>query len=440
MNNYLIKIENFIKNKYINLYPPELKDKVLYLLQNGKRLRPILFLLFTGEDELENTIYETYINYKSKKTIIYIVAIVIEVLHSISLVLDDLPEMDDDTMRRDNPTFHIKYGIDYTNFFIYYMFNHIGLELDNCNNSFFEHKKEKHKKEKHIKNKKDIELNIKIISDIKAIIKQNINYLIEGQYCDLEWHSNYSKHSCNNNVYELETDNTLFLNEKDIIFELLNIDNELINYITTIDKVNDIELNIELNIKKTSSLFNLSITSGYILQLWKHNINYLNNEKYRKIYKLLSIFSNILGYMFQISDDILDIESDKIKNNPNICSILDKDIVNKLLKKGCKWLYENAKTIHELMKQLLEKQLLEKQDLKNPARKHSANGLENYETNSDEEYIKYDSDNYSSNESDSEEDDSEEDDSEEVNSDIKNVTFNLNVINEIIEKIENRIK
>ena len=98
MNNYLIKIENFIKNKYINTYPPELKDKVLYLIQNGKRLRPILFLLFTGEDECNgknvthvNNINDTYIKYKSKTNIIYIVAIVIEILHSLSLVLDDLP-------------------------------------------------------------------------------------------------------------------------------------------------------------------------------------------------------------------------------------------------------------------------------------------------------------------------------------------------------------
>jgi len=471
MNNYLIKIENFIKNKYINIYPPELKDKVLYLLQNGKRLRPILFLLFTGEDEIENTINNThnthninninnindiYINYKSKSTTIYIVAIVIEILHSLSLVLDDLPEMDDDTIRRENPSFHIKYGIDYTNFFIYYMFNHIGLELDNCNNSFFENKKnKKNKKDKKDKkdkknktkniNKQYIELNIKIISDIQTIIKQNINYLIEGQYDDLDWYSN-----SNSNVFVLNTSTILFLNEKDIIFELLNIDNELINYIKTIDKVNDIELNIELNIKKTSSLFNLSITSGYILQLWKHNINYLNNKKYNKIYKLLSIFSNILGYMFQISDDILDIESDKLKDKPNVCSILDKDIVCKLLKNGCKWLYENAKIIHELMLQAsFEKQDLKKQLLEKAVPKFSANGLDNYlENNSDEEYIKYDSDNYSSQESSSEEvnSDSEEDDSEEVNSDnenkhnVKNITFNLNVINEIIQKIENRIK
>jgi hypothetical protein len=95
----------------------------------------------------------------------------------------------------------------------------------------------------------------------------------------------------------------------------------------------------------------------------------------------------------------------------------------------------------------MQQQLLEKQDLKNPAPKQllekavpkqRVNSLDNYlENNSDEEFIKYDSDNYSSNESESEEDDSKEDD---CGSDIKNVTFNLNVINEIIEKIENRIK
>ena len=94
----------------------------------------------------------------------------------------------------------------------------------------------------------------------------------------------------------------------------------------------------------------------------------------------------------------------------------------------------------QLLEKAAPKQLLEK-----AAPKYSANGLENYETNSDEEYIKYDSDNYSSNESDSEESSSEEVNSEEVNSekvnsDIKNITFNLKVMNEIIGKIENRIK
>ena len=494
MNNYSIKIDTFIKNKYINTYPPELKDKVLYLIQNGKRLRPILFLIFTGESELENNINNTtitYINYKSKTTIIYIVAILIELLHSLSLVLDDLPDMDDDKMRRDNLSFHIKYGIDYTNFFIYYMFKHIGLELDNCNNVIFENIK--HKINKKIKNQKHMELNIKIINDIQYIIKTNINYLIEGQYSDLEWNTNVktimrdasdkndasdasdkndaSDKTIMNNTGDTsntsntsdntigESTSTLFLNEKDIIFELLNIDNELINYITTIDKVNDIELNIDLNIKKTSSLFNLSITSGYILQLWKHNINYLNNIKYNKIYKLLSIFSNILGYMFQISDDILDIESDKIKNKPNICSILDKDIVINLLKNGCKWLYDNAKLIHELMVHVktFEKQLLEKAAQK-CTEKSKHNRLEN---NSDEDAIDYDSDNYSSDDeqdlknparkySENSNNDDEQDlknpagkysaNDDDSNSNMKNITFNLTVINEIIEKIQNRIK
>ena len=61
--------------------------------------------------------------------IIYNIATCIEIIHSLSLVLDDLPEMDNDSIRRNNPSFHSKYGIDYTNFFIYYMFNKIGISL-----------------------------------------------------------------------------------------------------------------------------------------------------------------------------------------------------------------------------------------------------------------------------------------------------------------------
>ena len=60
MNNYFLNIEKYIINKYINKYPIELKDKILYLLQNGKRLRPILFLIYSNcktiEIEISNNI------------------------------------------------------------------------------------------------------------------------------------------------------------------------------------------------------------------------------------------------------------------------------------------------------------------------------------------------------------------------------------------------
>ena len=463
-----MNIENFIINKYINNYPTELKDKVLYLLQNGKRLRPILFLIFSNSsiDNNDTTINNT----------IYNIAIYIEIIHSLSLVLDDLPEMDNDSLRRDNLTFHIKYGIDYTNFFVYYMFNHIVLDLDTSINIFLDNKYE------------NLELTNNIINDIKEIINKNINLLIDGQYNDLEW--NKKKIENTSNTSNTSNTNTIeFLKEKDVILELLDIDNNIIEIICSIEKINEIELNINLNMKKTSSLFNLSITLGYILQLWKKNINYVNNKKYIIIYELLSVFSNILGYMFQISDDLLDIDNDIKNNKPNICAIIDKDIVRKLLKNGCKWLYENAEMIHDLMQQDLEKQLLEKaapkevlkknftkmQDLENPARKEVFKKMQDLENPAHKEVFKkmQDLENPARKEFFKKMQDEERMTYDDIEYDIENnieydikydieieyetkintsnnnnnntiinqkITFDIKSINEIIEKIENRIK
>ena len=379
MNNYFTNIETFITHKYINKYPIELKDKLLYLLQNGKRLRPILFLIFNKEDTiiLDNNIVN------NSQYVIYNIAICIELIHSLSLVIDDLPEMDNDSIRRDNQSFHVKYGIDYTNFFIYYMFNNIGLELDTCFDISNYNNNNDNNDINHIK------LENNIINDINHIIKLNMNLLIDGQYNDLNWNTNISSN-------RIQIQNNSFIKEKKIIFELLNINDYVKIYNFTIKNLNEIELNIDLNIdlnmKKTSSLFNLSITTGYILQLWKNNINYTNKKEYIEIYDLLSIFSNILGYMFQISDDIIDIDSDIIKNKPNICSIINTNIVCKLLQNGCNWLYMNAIFIYQLMQQ----------DLGNPARKLSANS------------IKYD--------------------------DESKISFNIEAINDIIKKIEKRIE
>ena len=42
--------------------------------------------------------------------------------------------------------------------------------------------------------------------------------------------------------------------------------------------------------------------------------------------------------MFQISDDILDMEEDIAKGKPNICKIIGKEETVKLLNRGCDWL------------------------------------------------------------------------------------------------------
>ena len=155
------KYDNFLMNIQINEYPKAIQDKVKYLLQDGKRLRPILCLVFSnvgsiGDSNVGNVGDSNVGDSNDKKEkLIYTVASCIETIHCLSLVLDDLPEMDNDSMRRGRSSFHSKFGTDYTNFFIYYMFNKIGLSLDivldvdsNIDSNIDTTKQKKHKKNK----------------------------------------------------------------------------------------------------------------------------------------------------------------------------------------------------------------------------------------------------------------------------------------------------
>ena len=75
-----------------------LLEAVRYSIENGgKRIRP--FLVFLGAE---------FIGHAKEEVINY--ALAIEFVHSYSLVHDDLPCMDDDTLRRGVPTTHVKYG------------------------------------------------------------------------------------------------------------------------------------------------------------------------------------------------------------------------------------------------------------------------------------------------------------------------------------------
>ncbi|MBN2607032.1 MAG: polyprenyl synthetase family protein, partial [Thiotrichales bacterium] len=78
--------------------PTELAEAIRYAtLNNGKRLRPAL-VYATGEA----------LGVSLEK--LDAAACAIELIHSYSLVHDDLPAMDDDDLRRGEPTCHIKYG------------------------------------------------------------------------------------------------------------------------------------------------------------------------------------------------------------------------------------------------------------------------------------------------------------------------------------------
>jgi len=92
-------VDSFLKSYFRRrLTPPALKDSMLYsLLAGGKRLRPILAMAS----------YEAC--GKDPKDIIQY-ASALELIHTYSLIHDDLPAMDDDDLRRGRPTNHKVFG------------------------------------------------------------------------------------------------------------------------------------------------------------------------------------------------------------------------------------------------------------------------------------------------------------------------------------------
>jgi hypothetical protein len=80
--------------------PAELREAIRYsLLAPGKRLRPLLVLMAAeacGCDRRQAMP----------------AACAVEMVHTYSLVHDDLPAMDNDQLRRGRPTCHVKYGED----------------------------------------------------------------------------------------------------------------------------------------------------------------------------------------------------------------------------------------------------------------------------------------------------------------------------------------
>lgn len=78
--------------------PSKVRDAMQYsLMAGGKRLRPVFFLEVLSSYGVS---YEEYLD----------IACAIEMIHTYSLIHDDLPGMDDDSLRRGKPTCHIKFG------------------------------------------------------------------------------------------------------------------------------------------------------------------------------------------------------------------------------------------------------------------------------------------------------------------------------------------
>ncbi|MBO4468551.1 MAG: polyprenyl synthetase family protein [Clostridia bacterium] len=100
LKNYREKIDNrldLLMPVGNNAYSGVIEAARYSLFAGGKRIRPILLLefykLFGGDDDCA-----------------YNFACAIEMIHTYSLIHDDLPCMDDDDMRRGKPSNHIKFG------------------------------------------------------------------------------------------------------------------------------------------------------------------------------------------------------------------------------------------------------------------------------------------------------------------------------------------
>jgi len=342
-------INYYFHNTYLAKYPLAIQDMLIHLFNDGKRIRPILFIAFNHidnpdsldgldilggvekeEDSLDIKFDNIWIEY----------AIEIELVHCLSLVIDDLPEMDNEIERRGRPCFHVVYGLQKTNFFLYYMFSKLSSNLTNLLD---------------FHNKSKFGVHTKIFDDASFLIHYLINNLIDGQYIDI------SSHKLMSSDLQSIIDSNIIVVMK-VILSIYN-ENIGIGIGTDIEtkKVESsmiLENHIMLNIKKTGTLFALPIITGFLFQLYKKNLGYtgkevihdelycpnISSDDYTEnvcknkmdlgddnITNLIIIWATFLGFLYQTSDDFLDMASDAENRKPNICNIIGVENSIKLL-------------------------------------------------------------------------------------------------------------
>lgn len=99
-NQQLAHFEQFLTDKTKSYFPlPSLLNEAIHysLLGEGKRIRPMLCLGFAEA-------------FKGNREQALCSAVAIEMIHTYSLIHDDLPAMDDDDLRRGRPTSHKVFG------------------------------------------------------------------------------------------------------------------------------------------------------------------------------------------------------------------------------------------------------------------------------------------------------------------------------------------
>lgn len=354
-------INNYFHDTYLAKYPVEIHNMLIHLFNDGKRLRPMLFLAFNDIDkdinkdineDIDKDINEDKGNDNPLDSINIWVeyAIEIELLHCLSLIIDDLPDMDNEIERRGKTCFHVLYGLQKTNFFLYYMFSKLSSNLTSLLNF--------HKKQQ-------CSINNRLFKDITFLVHYLLNNLIDGQYIDI----------ANDKLMALDLENLIDGNSNVITQVIISIYDEKKS---DKDKASqNIKNHIILNIKKTGTLFAIPIITGFLCQLYKKNLEYTGKEiiidefylpndiqseaKEISISKdgivealeglnrvsqipdtsnehkiqlnldddnlinLIIIWASFLGFLYQTSDDFLDMHSDAARDKPNICNIMGKE-------------------------------------------------------------------------------------------------------------------
>ena len=101
LNKYAKTFNRSLEDKYLSTYENgDVRELLDYSLSGGKRMRPaIIYDIFYSLGKGGNVIDGSYIAFTT------------ELIHSSSLIIDDLPCMDNDDVRRGRETVHKRYGI-----------------------------------------------------------------------------------------------------------------------------------------------------------------------------------------------------------------------------------------------------------------------------------------------------------------------------------------
>ena len=92
-----VEFDAYLEDRFLDAWPSSFADPLRYaLFGGGKRFRPLM--VFAA--------YEALAKDPSQRSRVLPIAAAIELVHTYSLVHDDLPAMDDDDERRGRPTLH----------------------------------------------------------------------------------------------------------------------------------------------------------------------------------------------------------------------------------------------------------------------------------------------------------------------------------------------